>query len=87
MNRKQFLLTSIAILIALFVGAALNNILYVQPAQAQGVRTPRTIPKSWGTLKGSASVYLIFEDSTGTIRVVDIQNELNRPGVSEFHRN
>ncbi len=85
MNRKRFLLTSIAILIALVVGAALNNIFQVQPAQAQG---PRTIPKSWGALKGSAGVHLIFEDSTGTIRIVNIQAEMNsRNPVSEFRRN
>lgn len=45
----------------------------------EGVRTPavaqaqaqRTIPKSFGTLKGELICYLIFEDSTGTIRLVD----------------
>jgi hypothetical protein len=85
MNRKQLLLTSIAILIALVVGAALNNILYIQPVEAQA---PRTIPKSWGTLKGGANVHLIFEDSTGTIRIVDIQREMNSPNpVVEFRRN
>ncbi|MEN3334141.1 MAG: hypothetical protein V7641_3506 [Blastocatellia bacterium] len=39
MNRKQFLLTSVAILYALIAGAALNNILHVPSAQAQAMRT------------------------------------------------
>jgi hypothetical protein len=84
MNRKQFLLTSIAILVALVVGAALNNILHIQAAQAQA---SRTIPKSWGTVKGAAGEHLIFEDSAGTIRLVYIGPELNSTKVSEFQRN
>ena len=83
MNRKRFLVTSIAILMALVVGAALNNILYVQRAQAQG---RRTIPKSWGTLKGSVGISLIFEDSTGTIRFVGVAQEANGVG-GEIQRN
>ena len=63
MSTKQFLLTSIAILIALVVGAASKNILNVQSTQAQ-TGGLRTIPKSWGTLKGSIGASLIVEDST-----------------------
>jgi hypothetical protein len=84
MNRKQFLLTSIAVLVALVVGAVLNNFIHIPTAQAQQVYT---IPKSFGTLKGSAGVHLIFEDSAGTIRLVYVQGQLNTPGVSEFRRN
>lgn len=78
MNRKQFLLTSIAILMALFVGAVLNNIIHVPPAQAQ---ERLTIPKSYGTLKGSIGGGLIFEDLKGTIRLVDIGERRGRVEV------
>ncbi|HVS80398.1 MAG TPA: hypothetical protein VHE60_01530 [Pyrinomonadaceae bacterium] len=39
MNKKRFLLTLIAILVALAVGAVLNSILHVPTAQAQALRT------------------------------------------------
>ena len=85
MNRKRFLLTSITILISLAVGAVLNNILQVQSVEAQA---PMSIPKSYGTLKGSAAVSLIFEDSAGTIRLVQVQSELNtRDAVRVIRRN
>lgn len=82
MNRKQFLLTSIAILMALVVGAVLNNIIHVPPAQAQ---ERLTIPKSYGTVKGSMGNGLIFEDSKGTIRLVDVSDG-HRGQVFEIQR-
>ncbi|MFY9621424.1 MAG: hypothetical protein WAQ99_16555 [Pyrinomonadaceae bacterium] len=82
MNRKRFLLTSIAILIAFVAGAALSNILQVQSAQAQ--RAPMTIPKSYGTLKGAVLTSLIFEDSTGTIHLVNLESGGR---VAEIRRN
>jgi hypothetical protein len=85
MHRKRFLLTSIAIFIALVVGTVLGNSLFARPAQAQA---PRTAPKSYGTLKGAVGNHLIFEDSTGTIRIVNIQDQLNTyTAVQEFRRN
>ena len=39
MNRQQFLVTSIAILLALSIGAVLNSIFHVRTAQAEAVRT------------------------------------------------
>lgn len=42
-----------------------------RPAYAQA--SP-TIPKSWGTCKGGVGGLLIFEDGTGTIRLVDARN-------------
>ena len=85
MNRKQFCLSSIAILVALLVGAALNTVFHVQPAQAQTGRQ-RAIPKDWGTLKGSVGLSLIFEDSNGTIRVVNIDPRIAQD-TWEFRRN
>lgn len=40
-----------------------------RPAYAQVSQT--TIPKSWGPCKGAVGGVLIFEDSAGTIRLVD----------------
>jgi len=57
MNRKRNLLTLIAILMALVVGAALNNILHLPSVQAY---TPLTIPKSYGTLKATMRAALIL---------------------------
>jgi hypothetical protein len=62
------------------VVAALAISMLVLLLAGEGVRTPavaqaqaqRTIPKSFGTLKGASGSYLIFEDSTGTIRLVFI---------------
>lgn len=34
----------------------------------------QTIPKSWGTLKGSIGTFLIFEDSEGTVRLVFMED-------------
>jgi hypothetical protein len=83
MNRKQFLLTSIAILIALVVGAVLNNILQVQSVEAQAPQSiPRSIPKSYGALKGSVGNSLIFEDSAGTIRFVNVFTEAHGTGAT-----
>jgi hypothetical protein len=71
MTRKQFLLALIAILVALVVGAALNNILHLPTAHAQD---QCVVPKAWGTYKGQGSnsrggPAFIFEDAAGTIRV------------------
>jgi hypothetical protein len=38
------------------------------PAEGKGC----TVPKTWGTLKGVAERSIAFEDSAGTIRVIDI---------------
>lgn len=85
MNLKRFFLTSIAILMALVVGAALNSILHFPSVQAQESQ-PLTIPKSYGTLKGSFGMTaLIFEDTTGTIRIVNLNN--GGRGAIEIRRN
>jgi hypothetical protein len=84
MNRKRNFLTVTAILVAFVVGAAVNSIFHIQVAQAHPVRT---IPKSYGTLKGASGVSLIFEDSAGTIRLVTAQEEFNTLGVSVIPRN
>lgn len=40
-----------------------------RPAYAQAKQA--TIPKSWGPCKGAVGGALIFEDSAGTVRLVD----------------
>jgi hypothetical protein len=82
MNRKQYILTSIAILVAFVLGAALSNLLHVPSTQAQETQT---IPKNFGTLKGGLASALIFEDAAGTIRIYEL-NIASRGRVLEFRR-
>ena len=70
---------AISMLVLLLAGEGVRT-----PAVAQA-QPPRTIPKSWGALKGSIGASLIFEDSTGTIRLLLILDEANNGG--EFRRN
>jgi hypothetical protein len=72
---------AISMLVLLLVGEGVRT-----PAVAQG-QAPLTIPRSWGTLKGSIGTSLIFEDSTGTIHLLPIRYEGNIARSLELRRN
>ena len=67
--RKRFLLQLLLAVVVFatgwYVGQSKTATVYAQ-SQKQ-----LTIPKSWGTVKGSLETRLIFEDSNGIIRLVN----------------
>lgn len=73
MNR---IVVPIALAVALFTGFYLGRY-QVTTVHAQ---QSRSVPKAWGTFKGSIGSYMIFEDSAGTLRMFEITspNQINR---------
>lgn len=67
MTRRWTLqITTALLLIAMTYSVFATRTVQAQQADAQVV----DIPKSYGFLKGAVETYLIFEDSSGTIRLV-----------------
>jgi len=44
---------------------------FVAPVHAQG---NKTVPKTWGSVKGGVGADVIFEDAGGTVRVYDLRD-------------
>lgn len=65
--RYQRVALILGLVLMLFLGWYVAS--QARPAYAQVKQT--TIPKSWGPCKGAVGGALIFEDSAGTIRLVD----------------
>jgi hypothetical protein len=67
---------SVAVILSLMVVPAYNTLLVLAAFQAQPRQTPEegkgcAAPKSWGELKSISDRAIAFEDSSGTIRVLD----------------
>jgi hypothetical protein len=81
-DRLSRVVTVLGILVVVLLLAG-DGVRTPEEAQAQA---PRTIPKSFGTLKGAMNGRLIFEDSTGTIRIVDTA-DVRPDDTKVFRRN
>ena len=77
-NRIPF---SLVICLAFMLGSLANSRLAHVNAQTQS--SPRLqatgnplgpVPKAWGSLRGVSDKYLVFEDSSGTIRIAFIDS-------------
>lgn len=69
MNRNRFVVViSLLVMVFVFMWHIGSE---ERTAQAQGIPA---IPKAWGSCKGAAGVSLIFEDSAGTIRLVNARD-------------
>lgn len=73
MKYQRVSLVAFGMILMLFLGWYMAS--QANPAYAQ----PATIPKSWGPCRGGLGALLIFEDSAGTVRLVDA-----RSGKLEF---
>ncbi len=73
MKYQRASVIAFGVIVMLFLGWYMAG--QANPAYAQSA----TIPKSWGTCKGGLGALLIFEDSAGTVRLVDA-----RSGKLEF---
>lgn len=84
---KRFLQVAVAGLLTFLVGfyagrAQLTTVHAQGPAPSGKVGT---IPKTWGAFKGSAGVdNAVFEDSNGTVRLVDLGKFLQGRGTPEL---
>lgn len=63
--------------VAVFLALLIHQPRHVRAALPQFQRAPQegegcTAPKAWGQLKGVADRAIAFEDSAGTIRVLDV---------------
>ena len=79
---KKRLLNVLLLFIAFILGAFVNSSL----VRAQAQSSPRlqtsdlgSIPRAWGDLRGASDKYLVFEDTSGTIRLAFIES-----GVHNF---
>jgi hypothetical protein len=70
MRYPKVALVVFGLLFMLFLGWFVAS--QANPAYAQG--SPTTIPKSWGPCKGGLGSLLIFEDGSGTVRLVDARS-------------
>lgn len=66
MKRHRMVVMVLCLISVLFLAWYLGS--HADPAYAEG---SVAIPKSWGSCKGGVGGQLIFEDSSGTIRLVD----------------
>jgi hypothetical protein len=71
------LLVLTVLFVAIFLALMIQQPRHVRAALSQFQRAPQegkgcAVPKAWGQLKGVADRAIAFEDSAGTIRVLDV---------------
>ena len=82
---RNRILNVLALVVALILGSLVHSqftsvLAQTQMAvpQLQHMSTPMaSIPRDWGSFRGVSDKYLIFEDSSGTIRMAFIDSGLH----------
>jgi hypothetical protein len=67
MNKRP-LYVAVAVAMALMLGVWFHN----EHGVVLGQSLSHSVPRSWGTCKGGVTGGLIFEDTEGTVRIVNL---------------
>ncbi len=83
-TRMAVLLAFLLVVAGFFLGQARGRTVARPQATAPG---GCTVPKAWGTFKGNFVTGIAFEDSSGTVRIIDALDCKNRKTNVELEIN
>jgi hypothetical protein len=71
MSNHRWLVGVVGAVLGVMATTFAHNRLQAPPLLAPGMRQTCDVPATFGTVKGTWGEWLVFEDSTGTLRSVD----------------